>query len=501
MSSTPRSASQSAPVCDLSIATKYSQSPIVQNAQENLNWCQTKQKLHNIVVSKTFGSAPRDVVAMWPARQCDELLVNGATATCESKYGLSFINKWRRDVVNVTQSGKVSCFRSPYGHHMCKLMDVVIDFSRMTTAGRSRSFSSGFLQVPLTSGDVHVVKGVMADVKGWRFEGDGKTKADLEVTSPVFVNSNDDIGNLMHNMNDVMTVWAMLKLSQRDPRESILLNIDGLRQGGPGGRGHRLMYPDRPDALGPFRGYFLSWFNTIMKAKDYGNKKVKFREVYFHPTPGYPWVWMDYNIEAACSLIGPSSIFQSFQLSLMRHWKGKFGENSMLSPPTTSTNVLLNLRKADPKKGASAKARCISNSRELIKELSTIDRVNVIPIDFSNLSFEDQVKLSSNSSIIVGMHGAGLGHIFHQAIGNPNCCSLIEIFPKSDERQSYEDIRVFGNTARHLGLHYFSYHINSPPLSSSGESKLDIDAVKKLVKMAVYLTKNKPACLASDSSV
>ena len=500
VSSTSLNISEGGFNCHSSISTSYAKAPIVENAEDNLKWCLQKQKIHHIVVSKSFGNAPKDLSRMWFARQCDELLANGITATCESKYGITFMDKWRSNVVNLTRSGEVSCFRSPYGHYMCKINNAVVDFSRMETIGKSRSFRDGFLLVPFSKDDEYMLKGVMADIEGWKFEEVGEIKADIDEATPVFVNSNDDIGNLMHNMNDVITIWSMLWLSQRDPRESVLLNFDGLRKGGPGGKGHRLMYPEKPDALGPFRGYFISWFNTIQKAKDYGDQKVKFREIYFQPTPGFPWVWMDYTIDSSCTFLGPSSMFQSFYLHTRRYWREKFGESSTLIPPTTSTNVLLILRKTDPKKGAGSRARSIANLNELALELSKLDNVNVMTLDLSTLPFEDQYKVSSNSSIIVGMHGAGLGHIFHSSIGNPNCCSLIEIFPRNDQRQGYDGIKVFGNTARHLGLHYISYK-NSLPLTSSGESVLDVNAIENLVRKAMYLVRNKPSCLAKGSTI
>ena len=62
---------------------------------------------------------------------------------------------------------------------------------------------------------------------------------------------------------------------------------------------------------------------------------------------------------------------------------------------------------------------------------------------------EEQVKLAHSASIFIGMHGAGIPQIFHAAIGEPNCCSVLELFPESN--QGFSNIFGFGNMARLLG--------------------------------------------------
>ena len=52
--------------------------------------------------------------------------------------------------------------------------------------------------------------------------------------------------------------------------------------------------------------------------------------------------------------------------------------------------------------------------------------------------------------LILGMHGAGIPQIFHAAIGEPNCCSVIELFPESN--QGFSNIYGFGNIAKLLGM-------------------------------------------------
>jgi hypothetical protein len=49
----------------------------------------------------------------------------------------------------------------------------------------------------------------------------------------------------------------------------------------------------------------------------------------------------------------------------------------------------------------------------------------------------------------MSMHGAGTTHIFHAAIGSPNCCALVELFP--DTSVDFYTAQGYGNIARMLG--------------------------------------------------
>lgn len=102
-------------------------------------------------------------------------------------------------------------------------------------------------------------------------------------------------------------------------------------------------------------------------------------------------------------------------------------------------------------------------------------------------------QVASNASIIIGMHGAGLTHVFHSSIGRPNCCALIELFPRKDQGQNFEDIKGFGNIARHLGVHYWS-HQNERAADGEG-SAVDPEAIKGLVLQAVAAVTKRPTCL------
>ena len=105
--------------------------------------------------------------------------------------------------------------------------------------------------------DIVQLEGEEVDGKRTKIRRNKANKCDIIETRPAFVLSNDDIFNLGHYINDVMNVWNMLMLSGVDSKDAILVNIDGLRSGGPaGGLPNRMMVPSEPDTHGPYAGYY-----------------------------------------------------------------------------------------------------------------------------------------------------------------------------------------------------------------------------------------------------
>ena len=103
---------------------------------------------------------------------------------------------------------------------------------------------------------------------------------------------------------------------------------------------------------------------------------------------------------------------------------------------------------------------------ELLAKIESIPRVRVTVQDFALLDFAEQVKLSHSAGVFLSMHGAGVTHIVHAAIGAPNCCALIEMFP--DSTTGFHTIWGFGNLARHLGMHYYRYEAKSGTTDATG---------------------------------
>jgi len=71
--------------------------------------------------------------------------------------------------------------------------------------------------------------------------------------------------------------------------------------------------------------------------------------------------------------------------------------------------------------------------------------ITLKPIDFSNMSWMDQVTATCNASLLVGIHGNGLTNCLWMAPGS----TVIEIFPPNSHHYDYQML------AEVAGLNYF----------------------------------------------
>ena len=149
-------------------------------------------------------------------------------------------------------------------------------------------------------------------------------------------------------------------------------------------------------------------------------------------------------------------MFQRWNLQVRRNY-------GLLHPQHLATNervqVLLLLRKARGGGGSQQQSRVFDNPEELQTALQAAvpPGVAVVAVDLSALPFEEQVRLVGNSSVLVGMHGAGIPASMHMAVGTKHCCGVVEIFPEGE----FKSIRGYGNMARRMGHHYERVDLDS----------------------------------------
>lgn len=69
-------------------------------------------------------------------------------------------------------------------------------------------------------------------------------------------------------------------------------------------------------------------------------------------------------------------------------------------------------------------------------------RLTFLSVDFSTLSFREQMIVSSKARVMIGMHGAGLTNAIYM---NPPQAALVEIFPFNYSRNTYEALSKLSN--------------------------------------------------------
>lgn len=485
------------------------------NFDQSLNWCTQMKRTHRVQLGRSWGSLPPPERQRWDRLKCNELISLGKLQSCDERWGWRSFDIWRNHSVQIISSdagshsldaSDVKCAIDIKSSTFCRSKRVVVDFSKLGIAGPSRSFGTGFYT---TFGERRSIV-AKPEIPGKLHIGDqgriyDERKECHEVeTRPTFVISNDDIHNLGHYINDVALVWNMAVLANRDTKKSLLINIDGVRRGGPaGGPPHRLMIPSKPDTHGPYLPYYQSWFDEVRKGNDYGTKRVCFREIYFQPFPGVAWFWNDWGQISECSVHAPSPLYQSFNYFLLKRWEDEYGKQSLLSPEdypmkgivpgSNIIHVIIEVRSINKRKlNNHSSARFIKNLRELTDALSTIHDVKVTAQDFAKLNFMEQVKLSHSMGIFMSMHGAGTTHIFHSAVGRQNCCGLVELFP--DTSIEFHSAHGYGNLARMHGFYHDRLVARSGSTTPTGTT-VDVSAIVRLVEKQSLQIRERATCL------
>lgn len=499
-------------ICSSDVRIKYN--AIDSEASTSLEWCRAKHKMYSVKLGRSWGSLPKQMQKAWEKYNCNEIIALGSIQSCDQRWGWKSFDLWRnnsKEVVtpNKPTDSRVKCIENIKTNTYCHNHRVVIDFSKMSHQDKTRKFGTGFYttygrRAPRTGNKPELMGKLNVDASRVESpEGVGvddpslhynESRCDIVENRPTFITSNDDIFNLGHYINDVVSVWSMVVLANQDSKKSLLINIDGVRKGGPaGGNPHRLMRANNPDLLGPYIGYYNSWFNEVKKGVDYKGRKVCFEDLYIQPFPGVAWFWNDWGLENGCSMTASSPLYQSFNHHFKHRWLAANGPQSLPEPDTDKVHIVIEVREIDmKKKNNHSSARHIRNLQELIAALSQIAGVRVTAQNFAKLSFEKQVSLSHSAGIFMSMHGAGTTHIFHAALGSPNCCGLIELFP--DTSIEFHAAYGYGNLARMHGLHHTRIVAEDDSTTAAG-TLVNIPKIVESVREMVVKVRKEPTCL------
>eukprot|EP01041_Mallomonas_annulata_P006895 gene6895-13990_t len=495
--------------CAASVAVGYN-TPSSASDANDADWCKQTKQEYGVQIGRSWGRLSGIQRESWETRRCNEIISSGGILACNDRWGWGMFDAWIRTAKpSIIGQSTMSCAENRLTSTYCKLTNVVIDYSKASIHDKTRSFSPGFLT---TYG---VRTGHTSPAPGHKHVALSQTeRVDMQCDEtedrPVFFISHDDIFNIGHHINDVVAVWTMVVLSGRNFSDSLLVNMDGLREGGPaGGPSHRLMLANDPDAWGPYIGYYNSWFGNqkrergspgspergqgLKRAVEYKQKRVCYSEAYFQPYPGIGWFWNNWGHVDECSVQASSPLYQSFNVFMRQRWEEFYGPGSLPLPPIDHVKIVIEARSINrAKTNNHSTARYIRNLSALLAALKTIPGVVVIIQDFAKLEFKDQVALAHSTGVLLSMHGAGTTHLFHMAVGTPNCCALVELQP--EKSIGFQSAVGFGNLARMHGLHYSRYDATDGRTTNEG-TNVDVDKIRELVVKAVDAVRNKPTCV------
>ena len=212
--------------------------------------------------------------------------------------------------------------------------------------------------------------------------------------------------------------------------------------------------------------------HPILRYTYYKNKIVLFRHLIFH-------------LESSAGLIFPrdakpyplrcsdSTFFREYR----KHILNSFSLYHV-NPPAIPT-ITLSLRHRSDKKNT---GRIIQNEQDVINMVKSGTLVNVNVVDMDKLSIYEQLQVARNTSILVGVHGAGLMHIMYAA----EEAILVEIHP------SYRHDYHFRHAARMSGKIYMPFRsLNKETCTGSSDNLLiNIEELRLVIDGAVRIARS-----------
>jgi len=289
---------------------------------------------------------------------------------------------------------------------------------------------------------------------------------------------------LGHSMNDFMNVWAMMWLSSTGEYASDMsfLNIDAIRMG-----------HNYHDELGAFGRHYELEFARVLKATDFFERnkpRVCFKRLIMQPRPLVLFTWDGWWQDMKCTFLGPSSLFQRWNYAIRENY-GLLSSNPSTLPTNQHVQVLLIVRVAKAT-GAQQSSRVFANEDEIKDALSKLPGVSIfVAQDLATIPFEEQVRLVANSSLVIGMHGAGIPASMHMSVGTKHCCGVIEIFPEGE----FKTIRGYGNMARRMGHHYERLALTTGDSRGGRGTYVPPQQITAAAQRVLQLIETKPSCV------
>ena len=383
---------------------------------EDFAWCQWALSANgaNVIVGKSWGKLDKKEMLKFDALNCNTVKA-GKNPSCDDSWGDEALRKWIRNPSEAVgcdhgKNSNVRCYKNDNLDSFCVMENAQINFSKWKTVKRigntdSKSFAQNFL-----SADCNDKSSEPQFPFPHLYSPQLSSKnCDYVHNGTVLLYSHDDIRNLGHTLNDIMNVWVMLWLGKVGTvsNQLNLLNIDSFKLG------HNWL--DKPNV---FFNIYRHNFNQILKGVDFKDKTLCVQKLLIQPIPPRFFIWESWFIDLPCSFLGPSSLYQRYNV-IVRDSYGLLPKEKGAAPSDQVLKVLLVVRKVFTNLwGSNRSSRNYLNLPAIINSLETVTNSSQLQygadikfkleaIDLNDLTFDEQMKLLGETSIIIGMHGAG----------------------------------------------------------------------------------------------
>lgn len=466
--------------------------------QEEVEWCKwaLSPSGGQVVVGKSWGNLKtKKDKDRFDSNNCNAVN-NGKNPSCDDSWGDVHMERWLNQSASAFQcdkkkSSRVNCYRNDNSDLYCDMDNVQINFRKVKKVPRpggmtpSKKFEQNFLSTDCRDGIIKYDDFSFPHL----YSPQLSTKTcDIIYNGTLLLYSHDDIRNLGHTLNDIMNIWVILWLSGRGryADDIEMLNVDSFKLG------HN--FDDQPNV---FFTTYRKTMKNILKGIDFTDKTVCIKHLLIQNIPPRFFIWESWFIDLPCSFIGPSTLYQRWNL----HVRAAYGllqrsSNAFYSNDQKKVKVLVVVRNEHSNMwGNQRTSRNYLNTPALMEGLKEYSQksphgVEVIFQELGKLSFEQQLELISDTSIMVGAHGAGMSSSMHMSVGSENCCGMIELYPLGE----FSPIKGHGNMARKMGIYYD--RIDVPADKSLGHGfHVPVRELVDTIDRMVGVLKKQPSCV------
>ncbi|KAH8334156.1 hypothetical protein KR059_007021 [Drosophila kikkawai] len=237
---------------------------------------------------------------------------------------------------------------------------------------------------------------------------------DLVVNTPTFIMKIDATYNMYHHFCDFFNLYASLFVNQSHPAA---FNTDV-----------QILIWETYPYDSPFKDTFKAFSQRpVWTLSDVEGKRVCFKNVVLPLLPRMIFgLFYNTPIIQGCS---NSGLFRAFSEFILHRLQIPY------KPPQRKVRITYLSRRT--------KYRQVLNEGELLARLEDDEDYSVQRVSYERLSFTDQLAITRNTDILIGMHGAGLTHLLFL----PNWACIFELY-------NCEDPNCYKDLARLRGVRY-----------------------------------------------
>lgn len=265
------------------------------------------------------------------------------------------------------------------------------------------------------------------------------TQCDVTISAKTYIVKLDAAVNMYHHFCDFVNLYATLHLND----DLLGANQDHVQ----------ILLWDTQQYRSPFAPTWAAITGKpVWNLAKFAGQRVCFRRVVFPLLPRMIF-GLYYNMPLQPGCHG-SGLIHAFA----RHVTHRLGVHQLLELQQTENERPIRVTFIS----RSTDYRRVLNEGELIQRLNekapSPMNLRVRIVDYGNIPFEQQLQITLNTDILIGMHGAGLTHLLFL----PDWAVVFELF-------HCDDPRCYSDLARLRGLHYLTWHnrskIESQPAS------------------------------------